>query len=168
VSVITVLSLLIGALGGAILTGAFSVWDKFESRTHRAENILAALVAEVTALTSIIREQGYNSDIRATAKASNEEGWDGGLNQIGIQSNYLKIFDSLAPELGLIEPDKSKKIVDFYIRAKAFIDSNNLSDEYIETATIEEKKSHAIAASKNVEELLRVGDAIAQFDVATK
>ena len=153
---------LVSALIGAAATGAFGIYDRRSERNHRRRSLTNVARAHAKFLTSLIRQQRYQEDARKVADASRSADWDGALLVIDAAGDYLIGIRECALAAGELDADVAARVIEFSHRAQLFLDSTKSSGPFLETATVDEKRSHAEETVGNIAELLRVGDELSQ------
>ena len=151
------------ALAGATAAGLFSVFDRRRERTRKRHATLSAIASEVSAICSLVREQGYQNDLSQLAAQVVEGTWDDEVQTIDVRMNYMFVYESLAGSLGELEAEHIEPIVEFYQRVRAFVDSTRPNGILAEGGTPSERKEHVLAVNANVKTMLDLGDRIVQF-----
>lgn len=157
------ISELAAALVGVILAGGLESYRVWQQSRRESKTLLNAIRAEVIFVTDFIRSQKYHIDLRNAVSDSDDEDWDGGLFMLYTSDGYLEIFDNLISEIGKLSPEHVSTTVEFYKRAKVFLDAAKPSKEYVEQASLQERRSHTEESYKNVIKLLELGDEIRQY-----
>lgn len=77
-----------------------------EIRQYRT--LRASLIAEISAMSELMRSRGYLEDLQAGA--------EGGLPDLSVKvpSDYFKVFNANVDKLGLLEPEEASRIVQLY------------------------------------------------------
>ncbi len=151
------------ALAGAAAAGIFSVFDRRRERTRKRHATLSAITSEVSAISSLIREQGYQNDLSQLAAEVVDGTWNDEVQTIDARMNYMFVYESLAVSLGELEAKHIEPIVEFYQRVRAFVDSTRPDGILAEGGTPSERKDHVLAVNANVKKMLDLGDRIVQF-----
>ncbi|GLI97316.1 hypothetical protein [Sphingobium sp. BS19] len=155
---------LIAALIGSCATGLFGLIDRIRERTHKSRLVFNTLKYQTVFLCAFIRSQDYLNDATLIEKQAESDDWDGGLLTISAQANYLDIYETFRADIGVLNEQHARKILEFYNRAKLFLDSTNPSPQYLSNSTIFDKRSHATETAENIRALLALGDEIEQFE----
>ena len=151
------------ALAGAVAAGLLSLLDRRTERKRKRHATLSAIISEVAAIISLIREQGYQSDLSELAEQVNAGTWADEVQTIDIRMNYMFVYESLAGNLGELDAKHIEPIVEFYQRARAFIDSTRPDGALSDSGFPDERKSHVLSVNENLQKLLALGDKIIQF-----
>ena len=114
-----VLLLVLGALATGLLQTILGICD----RKREAESMLTAIASEVDSICRLIRHQKYLEHVSASAEAIRNGTWDGKSLMIDVRENYFSVYEGLAPKIGLLRPEDTTKIVNFYAYCKSLIDS---------------------------------------------
>lgn len=154
---------LIAALAGAVAAGVLSLLDRRSERKRKRHATLTAITSEVAAICSLIRENGYHNDLTELASQVHEGRWQDEVQTIDITMNYMFVYESLAGSLGELEASHVEPIVEFYQRARTFIDSTRPNGTLSEGGTPEEREAHVILASQNLNRLIELGSRIVKF-----
>ncbi|WP_313209645.1 hypothetical protein [Stutzerimonas nitrititolerans] len=107
------------ALGGAatilaaIAAAVGSITSGWLSRRHQKRAIRAALLAEVAALSSIIRRRKYREDLEEAAEHVRRTG-DKYYLTVPVPPHYCRIYAANVTSVGLLQPALAQKLVVFY------------------------------------------------------
>lgn len=98
-------------LGGLFGLGASwipTVWSESQRRQHDTETLRASFIAEITAMTELIRSRGYLKAL--------QEGAEGRVSalKVNVPGDYFRVFKANLDRLGLLEPDEASRIVQLY------------------------------------------------------
>lgn len=151
------------ALLGAIFAGLFQTLILIRNDKRERDSILQAITAEVSSLCQIIRIQRYLEVHRDLCKNILDGSWDGKVWVIDIRSHYFSVFEALSPRLGLVQPEKSSKIVLFYVLCKAVVDSVRPDGPGATEEDLANKANGVFVIVNILDRLLKLGDEIVQF-----
>jgi hypothetical protein len=157
------MSEILAAILGGLLGGGLQILVGGYERRRQGKSVLNAIICEVNALCNLIRFQKYLDLIEIQISAADSENWQPSTIVIEIRSNYFSIYESLAHNLGLIEPHQVSKIVQFYSCCKSAIDCTRPDGIQVNN----QDRNVAVFALKQIQSLLdsalRLGDEIVQF-----
>ena len=151
---------LVSVLIGAAATGGLGIYDRRSERLHRRRSLTNVARAHAKFLTGFIRQQCYEDDAKKVVVASRSPDWDGSLLIVDAAGDYLSGIKECALAAGELDADVAAKVIEFSHRAQLFLDSTKADGPFLESATLDEKRSHAQEAATNIKELLQVGEAL--------
>ncbi|MEZ3136943.1 hypothetical protein ACBG90_19770 [Stutzerimonas kunmingensis] len=97
----------------AVAAAIGSITTGWLERRHRKRAIAAALLAEVSALSAIIRRRKYREDLDEAAEHVRVTG-DCYQLTVPVPSHYCRVYAANLTTIGLLDPDQASKLVEFY------------------------------------------------------
>lgn len=157
---------ILAALFGAFVAGLYQTIDKQLERGREKESVLVALASEVDAICRLIRHQNYHGEFLEIAENIKSGDFDGSGFVIDIRENYFSVFEGLTEKLGLIEPHRLSKIVNFYAYCKSVIDSTRVDGPFAGEVDLQYAAGNATSVARLLAAILSLGDEIVQMPKA--
>jgi len=145
---------------GAILAGLFQTISEIFNRKRESEAVLTAIASEVESICRLISHQKY---IEVTQKISQDVSrgmWGGTSYVIDIRENYFTAYEGLVEKIGLLDPDKVTKIVNFYAYCKSAIDSTRPDGPFAEATGSSEAAENMVSVHLLLVAILNLGNEI--------
>ncbi|WP_313103831.1 hypothetical protein [Stutzerimonas nitrititolerans] len=97
----------------AVAAAIGSITTGWLERRHRKRAIAAALLAEVSALSAIIRRRNYREDLDEAAEHVRLTG-DCYQLTVPVPAHYCRVYAANLTAIGLLDPNQASKLVEFY------------------------------------------------------
>jgi hypothetical protein len=120
-----VLSALIGAVIGGVLTIAGAWAQAAYYRRARRNHLKSSLAAEIGSLVALGRIHDYEGHLRQAAQLAEAtpEGEKREVIAILADHNYLSVFEANAAEIGLLDSALAARVIGFYQVTRSWLDT---------------------------------------------
>lgn len=148
---------------GAILAGLLQTITDIYNRRRESEAVLTAIASEVEAICRLITHQRYLEATGEIAEAVQKGMWNGASYVIDIRENYFTVYEGMVEKLGLVEPDRVTKIVNFYSYCKSAIDSTRPDGPHAHEVGTEEAAANMVSVHHLLVAIVNLGNEIMQM-----
>lgn len=152
----------LSALVGSAIGGGVTALLNISDRRSRARSVTVAIEAEVAAICELLRSREFLEVYSGFCDKIDAGTWTAADSlTVDVHTNHFVVFEGLAADLGLVEPDKLQNFIRFYNFAKSWLNLTRPDGALVDN-TPEQMKLELKAVVDTLENLLELGDKIAE------